>query len=70
MKVVKLPAALKPLYAAAKKARKNAHAPHSGCQVGAALKLSNGEIVPGCNVENSSYGGTVCAERGAIQTAV
>lgn len=70
MKVVKLPAALKPLYAAAKKARKNAHAPHSGCQVGAALRLSNGKIIPGCNVENSSYGGTVCAERGAIQTAV
>lgn len=70
MKVTKLPTSLRSLYAVAKKARRNAHAPHSGCQVGAALKLSNGKIIPGCNVENSSYGATVCAERGAIQTAV
>ena len=63
-------AAQKKLYQVAKKARANAHAPHSGCQVGAAIRLTNGKIYPGCNVENSSYGGTVCAERGALQTAV
>lgn len=68
--LTKLPARLKKLYAVAKKARAHAHAPHSGCQVGAAILLSNGKIYPGCNVENASYGGTVCAERGAIQTAV
>jgi cytidine deaminase len=70
MKVARIPASLKKLYAVAKKARAHAYAPHSGCQVGAAIRLANGKIFPGCNVENSSYGGTVCAERGAIQTAV
>lgn len=70
MKIERVPPNLKKLYAVAKKARAHAHAPHSGCQVGAAIRLSNGKVYPGCNVENSSYGGTVCAERGAIQTAV
>lgn len=68
--LTRVPAGLKQLYSVAKKARKNAHAPHSGCKVGAAIRLANGKIYPGCNVENSSYGGTVCAERGALQTAV
>lgn len=66
----KLPSSLKSLYAVAKKARKNAHAPYSGCQVGAAIRLVGGKMIPGCNVENSSYGGTICAERGALQTTV
>lgn len=70
MRLVRVPASLKKLYAVAKKARAHAHVPHSGCQVGAAIRLANGKIYPGCNVENASYGGTVCAERGAIQTAV
>jgi cytidine deaminase len=70
MKVARVPSHLKKLYAVAKKARAHAHVPHSGCQVGAAIRLTNGKIFPGCNVENASYGGTVCAERGAIQTAV
>ena len=65
-----MPAQLQKLFAVAKKARLHAHAPHSGCQVGAAIRLANGKIFPGCNVENSSYGATVCAERGAIQTAI
>jgi cytidine deaminase len=70
MKVTRLTSDLKKLYSVAKKARSHAHAPHSGCQVGAAIRLANGKVFPGTNVENASYGGTVCAERGAIQTAI
>lgn len=66
----KIPAELKDLYEAAKKVRENSYSPYSGYKVGAALRTSDGKIYTGCNVENASYGGTVCAERGAIQTAV
>ena len=45
-----MPAQLQKLFAVAKKARLHAHAPHSGCQVGAAIRLANGKIFPGCNV--------------------
>jgi cytidine deaminase len=58
------------LYLTAVEVRKNSHSPYSGHKVGAAIRLENGQIFGGCNVENSSYGGTVCAERVAIQTAV
>ena len=51
-------------------ARKNAFAPYSNYLVGAALVVPSGNIYTGCNVENTSYGLTVCAERNAIFKAV
>lgn len=58
------------LLRAAKKGMKNAHAPYSKFRVGAAILLTNGKIIAGCNVENASYGMTNCAERTAIFSAV
>jgi homotetrameric cytidine deaminase len=48
----------------------HSYSPYSGFKVGAALKLTNGEIVMGTNVENVSYGLTICAERAALFRAV
>jgi cytidine deaminase len=58
------------LIEAAKQARENAHAPYSNFRVGAALRSSSGRIFGGCNVENATYGLTMCAERVAIFKAV
>jgi cytidine deaminase len=54
----------------AREAREFAHAPFSGFKVGAALRTREGEIVTGCNIENASYGLTMCAERVAVFKAV
>jgi cytidine deaminase len=54
----------------ARAARRRAHAPFSRFKVGAALRTRRGEIVTGCNIENASYGLTLCAERVAVFKAV
>lgn len=59
-----------PLVAAAQDVRLRAHAPYSRFAVGAALLMEDGSIVTGCNVENRSYGLSLCAERNAVTAAV
>lgn len=58
------------LFKLAKQARLKAHAPYSKYQIGAAVLFENGLTTSGCNIENASYGGTVCAERVAIWNGI
>ena len=54
------------LYQKALEAYNNAYVPYSNFRVGASVLLKNGEIINGCNVENASYGLTICAERNTL----
>ena len=58
------------LVAAATLARTRAHARYSGFKVGAALETSDGDVITGCNIENATYGLTLCAERVALVKAL
>ncbi len=64
------PPELRELPRRARSARKHAVAPYSNFKVGAALQLRDGSVVTGCNIENETYGLTLCAERVAIYKAV
>ena len=70
MAVAELTAALASLLGKAQEAARHSYSPYSGFRVGAALELVDGTVVTGTNVENVSYGLTLCAERSALVQAV
>jgi cytidine deaminase len=59
----------RPIYQIAKSSRLHSYSPYSHAKVGAAIVSTTGEIFNGCNVENATYGATVCAERSAVSHA-
>ena len=61
---------LQDLYEQARQASRNAYVPYSSFPVGAAIRTTSGTVYTGCNVENASYGLTICAERVACSAAV
>jgi cytidine deaminase len=69
-KYVTLSRNLETLLEAARLARSHAYAPYSKFEVGAALQSADGRVITACNVENASYGLSLCAERSAIASAV
>lgn len=68
--MTKVPPDIEHLLGLARDAAKNAHAPYSHFHVGAALLTESGQVIVGCNVENASFGVTICAERNAACHAV
>jgi cytidine deaminase len=68
--VTDLTSELELLLVRASRVREQAYAPYSKFLVGAAVRAENGAIFLGCNVENASYGATICAERSAILAMV
>jgi len=67
---IDIDAEMQQLLESARQAAENSYSPYSTFRVGAALRLSNGETVTGTNVENVSYGLTICAERSALVRAI
>ncbi len=63
-------ATIERLVEAARRAQQQAYAPYSNFRVGAAVLGDDGRVFPGCNVENGSFGLTVCAERNAVAAAL
>ena len=70
MPIILAPEQQEQMLSAARAAFNNAHAPYSNFRVGSAILTERGTLYSGCNVENASYGLTICAERNAIFAAV